>query len=907
MSIPLSPQISLSPSSYSSTGATITAAVSLMNRPAYHGKPLINGLTTITPKIVCSRSPSGVIPFHIAVSAQGTTHNVDNAENAYMDLHYEWDFGDSSGTELVTDQWNGQAANANDSQQSPEAVYLYRSAGTYTITLTAKGKDENGDLVTASTSTLLTIGQYYIHLGGATGGTFTLTFEGETTSAIVWNATPAQVIAALHSLTGLDSSNCRSGLLGQIELEGNLAGASYTFTADFAGLSGTVSTPALRTELASSSSASVTVSDLSGLTAQYFDSTYDSGNGAPDGTMDRPYTSFAAIESFLEAGGNRVAYLKRGSSWTMNSRITWSTASHSTIRVLAYGTGSRPVLTQTTTSSNFYWELAYGTSGTANKIMSDYVFSGISFVTQAQLKCFFVSAVGNGTVGYPYSSLHDVVIDDCTWLGDTVSDSGFIQSTVYNTPIYGSAQGGTTSTVTLKSGASSTTDIHVGRKIAVKVSGSYEYVTCTAYNGTSKVATVTPDFSGAPQSGDTYIIYSHTCGSQVRGLHVWRCDIDAASSTQVAIIQSVMGEWHSIFASSIYGGTGSLTYDHHVYMYATGHIIFGRIAFGSGNKNFCVNGNINVLGGPCRHVCFDGNDFTGVQNGFDLSNTDNVWLGTASEDGHFDKSVIQFNRVHSGQISSQQNGFVSYNMRDVTLRYNSFWDNLQVHIALSNTADYPWQPKLWAYGNRFADGAISVRGEQAHYWHNNTFSATTDSSGGNGRCLVFYNTAASVLGSWDCDGNIWNNPGNTNPFYDSAGAADVTFATWQAAGNDVAGSVEDPLWDSPGTGVFVADPTAAVTWPTGFTSLEVSDDGVSWGSYTNSSNHSLGTGIADQATVYFRAVTDSSEANKSVSVSSGSSSADTASEQSSATLTYVSGARTYVLSAGGLFYVIATA
>lgn len=838
------------------------------------------------------------------VSAQGSSHDGETPENAYMDLHYEWDFGDTEGVEEFVDRYNGKTVNANNEQQGQEAAYLYRSAGTYTITLTAKGKDESGNLVTASTTTLLTIGQHYLHLGGATGGTYTLTFEGQTTSAIPFNAAAIQIVASLRALPNLDATNVRTGLLGLIEFEGNWLGQSYSFTGDFAGLTGTVSTPSIRTESTSGSAASVSVSDLSGLTAQYFDSNYDGSNGAPDGTEDRPYTAFASLESFLEAGGSRVAWLKRGSSWAMDSRIKWDAAGHTTIRVLAYGTGDAPVLTQTTTSANFYWELAYGTVSAPNKTIGDFVFSGLSIVTSAAVKSFYIIAGANGTKGYPYARLHSLIVDSCTWTTSYDGETGLWQASKYNLPTYGTCQGGTTGSVTLASGASSTTNAYVNRLIAVVIDGSVEYSTVTAYDGTTKVATVSPLFSGTPDSDDSYIIYLEMSGSQTKGVHIWNCDMDAGTSDQVAIIQSNMGEWHSIVGSTFVGGTGSLTYDHHVYMYTTGHALVKYVQFGAATKNLCINGNCNVFGGPLRHFCVDGSEFTGTQNGIDMSNTDNIWVGS-EEDGYFDQPVLQFSKIHSGEITTQQIGVLSYNLKEATVRFCDFWDNGQAHISISNTANYPWQPKMWIYDCRFYGGRIEVRGSQAWYFHDNTVHAATGSVVQPPYCLRFYDTSASVISSWDADGNIWFNSNTTNPFYDAdGGSGEITFATWQAAGNDAAGSLTDPLWNDPGSGVFIDAPTVAVEWPAGFSSLEVSSDGVSWSAYTNNAAQSIGAALSTAMVYYFRAVTDSSESDQDVVASYESDSLDSGGEAGAAVLAFRSASEYLALAAGGLIYFI---
>lgn len=63
--------------------------------------------------------------------------------------------------------------------------------------------------------------------GSPTGGTFTLTFDGETTAGIAFNASAATVLAALNALSNVDA--------GDLEVTGN-AGGPYTIT--FSGRAG---------------------------------------------------------------------------------------------------------------------------------------------------------------------------------------------------------------------------------------------------------------------------------------------------------------------------------------------------------------------------------------------------------------------------------------------------------------------------------------------------------------------------------------------------------------------------------------------------------------------------------------------------------------------------------------------
>ncbi|MDB5313221.1 MAG: hypothetical protein JWO38_7423, partial [Gemmataceae bacterium] len=79
--------------------------------------------------------------------------------------------------------------------------------------------------------------------GSPTGGTFTLTFGGQTTSAIAYNATPAAVQAALQGLSSIGSGNAvvTGGVGGgwQVRFAGTLAGAfQAALTASGAGLTG---------------------------------------------------------------------------------------------------------------------------------------------------------------------------------------------------------------------------------------------------------------------------------------------------------------------------------------------------------------------------------------------------------------------------------------------------------------------------------------------------------------------------------------------------------------------------------------------------------------------------------------------------------------------------------------------
>lgn len=96
--------------------------------------------------IVASRI-SGHMPAFVQVSASAI--KATGTDWPYEDLEYSWNFGDPNGKEIFTNPVTGARVNANDSQTGPEAVYVYRTPGTYKITLTIRGK--NGDSYTTAT------------------------------------------------------------------------------------------------------------------------------------------------------------------------------------------------------------------------------------------------------------------------------------------------------------------------------------------------------------------------------------------------------------------------------------------------------------------------------------------------------------------------------------------------------------------------------------------------------------------------------------------------------------------------------------------------------------------------------------------------------------------------------------
>lgn len=311
--------------------------------PSYIGHPAISGLSSITPKITCHRI-SGSYPFLLAVSGEQTTCN---AGNSYIDLHYSWEF-DIGETEAVTttSQITGQLVDLSTDQVGPEAQYLFWEPGTYGVTLTVSGKDENGNTVSASTSTVLRLGEYRFFNGIASGGTFTLTVNGQTTDPIAYNATDVQIVAELEALSSVGVGNVRSTGYAHWQFCGALAGQSITHTANSSGLTGTTGTPKLIEAFAPSSNTDIVVHDMSeidGWEHIHFDS---NAAGGGDGSINSPYNSASTLLSMAHSDqdmannqSKRVYWIHDDSSFDLNGTIKWS-RSYTEQKIISYANNS---------------------------------------------------------------------------------------------------------------------------------------------------------------------------------------------------------------------------------------------------------------------------------------------------------------------------------------------------------------------------------------------------------------------------------------------------------------------------------------------------------------------------------------------------------------------------------------
>lgn len=824
MSKLLSPQVTLSPTDFNTSGTLINATVSILNRPDYLGDPDgIAGLTEIYPKIVISRSPSGIIPFHVMVSACETTHNGSGGEidgNAFSHLDYRWDFGDPSGTEIDMDYYNNSIINLN-TQYSPQAAYCYRNTGEYIITLTVKGKKTDGTYVTASTNTIYQLGEYYVHLGAAISGTYTLSFNGETTAPIAYNATNSNILTALTTLSPLNSGNVYMSDFGMIQFHDDLMDIPYSFSGDFSNItqtSGLENTPRILVEESPASFSGVIVNDMSSLSIQYYDSNYDGSNGVGNGTFERPYTDYTTARSWIEGGGLRGMALKRGSIFDMDTRIEFPTVAHNTIRIFSYGTGAQPIIRNIAANSYFNFRLGKGAASQPNgRMMDDIVFSDIELDFANGISTtpdsIFVLVVDQANAGaWPHVRLKNVVLDKVTWSSSAVDPN----------------------------------------------------------------PSITPparcfDATVSPSKGGT--LFSR--------FGVWRCNMDGTGSTQAGFVLCSMAEWISIIGGR-YGKGGPVGITpinaliHSFYPSFKKYGMFKHLGFyGPSWKNMCINTNAKAFGNRVSYVVYDGCDFAGHQNCVDLSNENNSWSG--GRNGHFDQVVMSACKFHSGQLTSQQIGIYISNIFRLTIQHCDFYGNNQNQIALSATTGYPFPPELRCWHTNFKDGVMQIRGVIGKEPFRRFSHCSFESTNGD-YCLEFYNETVNYITDWILNDNIYYSS-LSSPF------SDFTWAEWEALGHDINSQNIQPNWPAALSGIFVNSPTVSIDWPDGFTNLEYSLDNSGWSSYTELSDISLGASASGLTEIYFRASAPQADGSFIINSYSDSSTVNTISESGYAILT----------------------
>lgn len=123
---------------------------------AFQGNP--NAIVSSVGGSITSSRTSGQTPCFVHVSASGIT--AVGTDVPYEDLEFNWNFGDPSGNETFVRPTDGATVNANTAQICPEGFYCYRSAGTYTVTLTVRYQTAPGVYSSRSFTQAITVSAF---------------------------------------------------------------------------------------------------------------------------------------------------------------------------------------------------------------------------------------------------------------------------------------------------------------------------------------------------------------------------------------------------------------------------------------------------------------------------------------------------------------------------------------------------------------------------------------------------------------------------------------------------------------------------------------------------------------------------------------------------------------------------
>ncbi len=160
---------------------------------------------------------SGDYPLGVIVDAIETDYSGKSPfgqKNAFSVLEYSWDFGDPNSQSLLNPAT--QESEDVNHQHGPLAAFVYKSPGTYHPKLTVRGRRADGTIISAETTQIRVDSTWILRTWNleskepnfrikvdASGGTFTLTIAGRTTTPIAYNANGATVRAAVANALGV--------------------------------------------------------------------------------------------------------------------------------------------------------------------------------------------------------------------------------------------------------------------------------------------------------------------------------------------------------------------------------------------------------------------------------------------------------------------------------------------------------------------------------------------------------------------------------------------------------------------------------------------------------------------------------------------------------------------------------
>ena len=115
--------------------ALLPVALCVAVEPSGYTGGTVATATNIQPVVTLSRS-SGVTPAFVQASAYLTTGT--GISHPYTDIEFAWNGGDPTMDNISHPYFTGASVSVNGGQKAPEALFCYRTAGTYTIRVTCR-------------------------------------------------------------------------------------------------------------------------------------------------------------------------------------------------------------------------------------------------------------------------------------------------------------------------------------------------------------------------------------------------------------------------------------------------------------------------------------------------------------------------------------------------------------------------------------------------------------------------------------------------------------------------------------------------------------------------------------------------------------------------------------------------
>lgn len=780
--------------------------VSLASRqqnPSYSGNPYVN-ITAIDTSggIACSRSGTIYTPAFVMVSASAIT--ATGTVVPYEDLEFTWDFGDPSGTEIFTNPITRQQVNANSGQRGGEAAYCYRTAGTYTITLTVRGSDGAGGIGATATKTLA------------------ITITDFDSIATDWyydsNAVGSSNVGTLANpftlLTGgLPDVTNLTAKLGVANSRINIKrGSSWVVTQDTPGIQASVSGFSYGPSAAFFNASRVRVRP------------YGSGANPVINAQNNLVAFVGTIDNGAGGSGTvlTVTSMRPNSAPLKVGQFITTAAPGATNKITALGTGSGGVGTYTVATSQNVASSSFTVCAVAPLHAKNNQSAGPNDLVISNLDIWISGNLPVPPVNFALSadnSVSDHYFDNCNIITNLSSGAVFT----------GSISG---TTLTVSAVSSGTLYPGLGYQIHDE-SGNVQ---------TNVVTEITGFGTGSGGTGTYTVNNSQTVASEAMEMRPaygqslrWQPNESqniTATFTNVGVwggssspnsgdrglgtgFFSGAFNWNFIVGWSVSGEGGDPVRDHHIYPDQQQHALYRYINFGAGtNRNYCINTNWdnNNSGASVQYVDYilmSDNWFAGTSRGHDGSDGDN-----STANVQFRNFVNQLNAYYGLREGGALFGCQS--VISIMWRYNNVsmcnnGPNWFINTAVDSAIAGLTKPKIInnnfyrTVGNTYPMLQVS-NGTYTQAWlvKGNKFYDTEATA----FCVAAITADQVSAGSgWDFNTYYGPNRVNQNLFTTTAnnGTA-ANFSGWKTAlsgiNGDANSSVANPNWIDPANGLF---------------------------------------------------------------------------------------------------------